>query len=132
MLGNFQHLCEYLIPLNFRAPFIFAPLIFAHPCFSTIRAPLIFAHLDPIRAPLIFSHPKNRNIFDFGLDCVTWHLRMNLGKLLRKIYPFISWKCTQKLDTYPIAIRIHILLLRPSKIKVIFSIKSFGMASLAQ
>ena len=34
----------YLIPLNFRAPFIFAPLFFAHPLNFTIRAPLIFAH----------------------------------------------------------------------------------------
>ena len=35
---------NYLIPIKIRAPFIFAPLIFAYPKKPTIHAPLTFAH----------------------------------------------------------------------------------------
>ena len=44
----------YLIPFNFRAPFIFAPLIFAYPRNFIFRAPVIFAH-QILFAPLLFS-----------------------------------------------------------------------------
>ena len=42
----------YLNPINFRAPYIFA---------QTIFAPLIFAHPSktPIRAPINFRAPRN-------------------------------------------------------------------------
>ena len=49
---------QYLIPLNFRAPFIFAPLIYAHPQNFIFRAPLIFAHQIQF-APLLFSRTVN-------------------------------------------------------------------------
>ena len=52
----------YLIPINFHAPSIFAPLNFA---------PLIFAHpyLTHFRAPLIFAHQIL--LLDF-INCVFW------------------------------------------------------------